>query len=169
MKLRLGGKKKKKKPKLRNFKVLESLLKLTFHKIILIQIQLQKFPGIQTNICVTVPSFFSKCQECTCFRDTKSLQKVKSTVHLCWVRNLCLHFMKSTLKEPCLGCVLSQHSCINPFSSNPHSGLPSCFLSGRVHLRLFKLTGCLMKTLKEKNAVGIPIILFLQTENIHPP
>ena len=50
--------------------------------------------------------------------------------------------MKSMLKEPCLGCILSQHSCINPFFSIPHSGLPSWFLSGRVHLRLFKLTGC---------------------------
>lgn len=35
------------------------------------------------------------------------------------------HFMKSMIKEPCLGRVLSQHSGINPFSSTPHSGLPS--------------------------------------------
>ena len=78
--------------------------------------------------------------------DAKSL-----TVHLWRVRNLYLHsFYEIHAKGTLLGCILSQHSCINPFFSIPHSGLPSWFLSGRVHLRLFKLTGCLMKTLKEK-------------------
>ena len=69
--------------------------------------------------------------------DAKSL-----TVHLWRVRNLYLHsFYEIHAKGTLLGCILSQHSCINPFFSVPSSVLPSWFLSGRVHLRLFKLTG----------------------------
>ena len=66
--------------------------------------------------------------------DAKSL-----TVHLWCVRNLYLHFMKSMLTL--LGCILSQHPYINPFFSVPSSVQASWFLSGRVHLRFFKLTG----------------------------
>lgn len=147
--------------------MLEILLKLTFHKIILIQNKLQKLPGIQTSVFMCHLSSPNVKNELVLV-----IQKVfrkSNPLSICagLETYVFIHFMKSMLKEPCLGCILSQHSCINPFSSIPHSGLPSCFLSGRVHLRLFKLTGCLMKTLKEKNAVGIPIILFLQRE--HPP
>ena len=83
---------------------------------------------------VNVPSFFSKCQK---HYWCKSL-----TVHLWCVRNLHLHsFYEIHAKGTLLGCILSQHSCINPSFSVPPSVLPSWFLSGRVHLRLFKLTG----------------------------
>lgn len=63
-------KKKKKKPKLRNFKVLEILLKLTFHKVILIQIKLKKFQAYKLS-SVNVPSFSPNVKNIP--NDTKSL------------------------------------------------------------------------------------------------
>lgn len=53
--------------------MLEILLKLTFHKVIVIQIKLKKIPDIQTVISVNVSSFISECQNWTCFNDIKSL------------------------------------------------------------------------------------------------
>lgn len=63
-------KKKNKKPKLRNFKVLEILLKLTFHKVILIQIKLKKFQAYKLSSVNNVPSFSPNVKN---INDTKSL------------------------------------------------------------------------------------------------
>lgn len=147
--------------------MLEILLKLTFHKVIFIQIKRKKIPDVQTTISVNVPSFISKCQKWTCFMIQKFFRKSNS-LSMCVHKKpiVFIHFVKSTLKEPCL--VVHYHSTL-VLIHFPLFPIVDCHLdfSGRVHLRLFKLTGCLMKTLKEKNAVGIPIILFLQRTSTH--
>lgn len=86
------------------------------------QMKMQKIPSKQTTVLSS-----TKIKNALVLMIQKSLE---SQIHCPFMLgkkpiSSFIHFMESMLKEPCLGCILSQHSCINPYSSFPHSGLPS--------------------------------------------